>query len=247
MAIYVALHDRVYVGALDLTAYTRSINFGPIQAEPKEITTFNDGGFPVMVPGLISGQVDVGLMADYAAGAPDEYFWATNALGTQFPVSVAPNPAATDAAGDPAWFTRGITTQTTALGGSVGNVAEESLQIVTDTAVIRGVVGHPKAARTTTGNGTTIAYTGPTSTQRLYAAFHVTAYSGITNVIFKVQSDDNGGMSSPTDRITSSTFTGIGSQFTSVAGYGATENQHRVTWTITGVGSVTFAAFFGVL
>jgi len=132
-------------------------------------------------------------------------------------------------------------------GGTVGELAPFEYRFPYDTAIVRALVAHPVAARTTDGNGTAVALAGPTASQRLYAALHVTAYSGLTNVVFKIQSDDASGMASATDRITFTTVSGLTSQFASVAGSFSSETHHRITWDVTGSGSVTFVAAFGVI
>ena len=63
----------------------------------------------------------------------------------------------------------------------------------------------------------------------------------------KVQSDDAVGFPSATDRITFSTVTGVGSEFTSVAGAFNTETHLRASWTVSGTGSISFVVVCGVL
>jgi hypothetical protein len=116
-----------------------------------------------------------------------------------------------------------------------------------DTVTTRALVAHPSAARTADGTGTAVALTGPSATQRLYATLHVLAYTGFTNVVFKVQSDDSGAFSSATDRITFATVTGVTNEFASVAGSFSSETHMRAFWDVTGSGSVTFVMAFGVL
>jgi hypothetical protein len=133
------------------------------------------------------------------------------------------------------------------MAGAKGDVAGFEMSLAYDAAIPRGVVLATKAARTATGDGTAVALGGPTAAQRLYAGLHVFAYSGLTNIVVKVQSDDGAGFGSATDRITFATVTGTTSEWASVAGSFSSETHLRATWTVTGTGSCTFAVVCGVI
>jgi hypothetical protein len=85
-----------------------------------------------------------------------------------------------------------------------------------------------------TGNGDGTAYElgAVTATERVYAAVHIHAVDGGT-VAVKIQSDDNEGMASATDRITFSTSTGVTSQWKELAGP-VTDTWWRANWTYAG-------------
>lgn len=247
MATFIGVHNRVYFGHLDLSGLTNEVNFGTLTREMKDRTTFNDGGYTCVLPGEISGDAMVRGFNDWAADVLDDEISIAQ-LGSQYPITVAPNPTGTVTAGDACWLSRGLVGNYNPFGaGDKGEMAGFEFGIPYDTAIVQAKVAHPSAARTTTGNGTAVALTGPTASQKLYAALHVTAYSGLTNVVFKIQSDDGSGMATPTDRITFATVTGTTSEFASVAGSFSSETHHRITWTLTGAGSVTFACAFGVI
>jgi len=245
MGTYVAVNHRAYLAHLDASG-SEQIVFGPLNVAAVPFPSMADGGFLSHKPGLKSGEFMIDKWQDFAADVWDDELGLA-AIGSQYAFSVAPNVTGTETAGDPAWFSRGIATNYAPMSAAVGDPVKGPVSGVFDTVFVRGQVAHPKAARTATGTGTALVLAGPTAAQSLYVALHVTAYSGLTNVVFKVQSDDNPGFSSATDRITLSTVTGVTSQFTSVAGNFSTETHHRVTWTVTGAGSITFAAFVGVL
>jgi hypothetical protein len=245
MATFVGLHNQIYFAHLDLTGFANQVDIGGTR-DMRDSTTFADGGWSCVKPGIIRGQAVVSGFQDFAADALDDEL-SIGQLGSQYPLTVIPNPTGTVTAGDAAWMSRGIVDALTPFSGAIGDMATFKMSSAFDTAVVQAKVAHPKAARTATGNGTAIALAGPTSAQKLYAALHVTAFSGFTNVVFKVQSDDNGGFSSATDRITFTTVTGTTHQWSSVAGDFSTETHHRVTWTVTGTGSVTFVCVFGVI
>lgn len=245
MTTFANMHARAYIGHIDVTNSDK-VDFGTITVQAVPFTNFTSGGFTEMKPGLISGDFTVDAFQDFDADVMDDELGVA-ALGTQYPISVQPNPSGTETAGDAAWFSRGIITKYDPLGGAKGQAAKAITGAVYDTAVIRGYVAHPEAARTATGNGTIIAMTGPTTSQKLYAALHVTAFSGLTSLVVTVQSDDGAGFATPTTQATFATVTGTTSEWLSVTGYGATETHHRIVYTIVGTGSCTFAAFLGVL
>ena len=246
MASFVGLHNRIYLGHLDLTGKAHQVTFGPLNRAMQPSTTYADGGYACVTPGMISGAAGVNGYQDWAADALDDEISVAQ-LGTQYPFSVVPNPTGTVTDGDTAWLSRGVLGSLNPMSGAKGEMAGFEKTLAYDTAISQGKVAHALAARTSTGTGTAVALTGPSATQRLYAGLHVTAYSGLTNVVFKIQSDDSSGMSSATDRITFSTVTGTTSEWSSVAGSLSSETHWRVKWTVTGSGSVSFFCAFGVV
>lgn len=242
MATFVATDVKPYLGPLDLTAVTERVSFGDLTADKVPFHNMAAGGHQEWKPGLIRGAMTVNLYQDHAAGVLDD----TITLGTQFAFTGLPNVGNTQTAGDPVYLSRGYVGKYAPRQGAVGQAAKAGLTLPYDTKIIRGLLGHPATARTSDGNGTAVALTGPTATQSLYATLHVIAYSGFTNVVIKVQSDDSGAFGSATDRITFTTVTGLTSQFASVAGNFSTETHHRVNWDVTGSGSITFVVAFGV-
>lgn len=248
MSAFVATASQVFVGHLDLTSLANEIMFGPLNRAMQPCTTFSDGGYSCVKPGLMSGLAVVKGYQDFADGVLDDEI-SVGQLGAQYPVAWAPNDdGLVAAAGDPAWFSRGLVGKLNPLGsGTTGEMAGFEYEFPFDAAIVQGKVAAAKAAVTGDGNGTAVALAGPSASQRLYAALHVTAFSGFTDVVFKVQSDDGVGMASATDRITFTTVTGTTSQFASVAGDFSTETHHRITYDVTGTGSCTFFAVFGVI
>jgi hypothetical protein len=246
MASFVGLHNRIYTSYLDLSGLANSTTFGPVSRVMVPATTYNDGGFATVAPGLVSGEGMVSGFQDWADGVLDDEL-SLGQLGSQYPHTVIPNPTGTVAAGDVCWFSRGVVSSLQPFAGAVGDLAAFELALAFDTAPVQGLVAHPKAARTANGDGTAVALAGPTAAQKLYAGLHVFAYSGLTNIVVKIQSDDSSGMGSATDRITFATVSGVTSEFKSVAGSFSSETHHRVSWAVTGSGSCTFAVVFGVI
>lgn len=248
MGSFVGTADRVYVNQLDLSGISNEVQFGTLTRTMKPCTTFNDGGFTCVRPALISGAAMIKGYQDYATGIFDDTISVAQ-LGSQYPVTVIPNPTGTVTAADTCWMSRALVGTLNPLAGSKGDMAGFELGMPYDTAIVQAKVAAPSAVVTTTGNGTAVAMAGPTASQKLYCALHVFAYSGFTNVVFTVESDDNSGFTTPTVRATFATATSLatGPQFISVAGAFNTETHHRIVRTVSGVGSITFAAAFGVI
>lgn len=246
MAAFIGLYDRVLLGPLDLSGLAREVHFGDLTRQMKPATTFNDGGFACVLPGLISAQATVKGNQDFATGVLDDQI-SVGQLGSQYPFTVIPSPTGTVTAADPCWLSRGVLSKLNPLDGSKGDVGSFDLSVDYDTIITAGKVLHPAAARTATGTGTAVAQAGPTAAQKLYAGLHVTAFSGLTSLVVTVESDDNSGFTSATTRITFATATGVTSEFASIVGSFVSETHHRVKYTIVGTGSVTFSAAIGVI
>lgn len=245
MTTFVALHRKSYLGVLALAGNTRDVGYS-LKAAMQPCTSYLDGGWECVRPGLKSGTITFDGFQDFAVASVDDTIGVAG-VGGQNVISVYENPTGTVTAGDHARISRGVITAYEPIRGAIGEMAGLMIGAKFDTVVPEALVLHAEAARTATGTGTAVAMTGPTSAQRLYAALHVTAWSGLTSLVVKVQTDDNSGFTSATDRITFSTATGTTSEWSSVAGAFNTETHVRVSYTIVGTGSVTFNVAAGVL
>lgn len=244
MASFVGVSDKIYLAHLDLTGLTRQVDFGPLKIDFKECTTFADGGFQCFKPGLISGDASLNAYQDFAADVLDDEISAGQ-LGNQYALSVAPNPTGTLAVGDPAVITRGVLSEL-GMPFEKGEMATDMLKVAYDTAAARAKVGHLATAVTTSGSDSAIALAGPTSSQTLYSALHVIAYSGFTAVTVSIESDDNVNFTSATTRLTHTAVTAVGNEWKSAVGGWSSETHHRVRTTASGSGSVTYFLAFGI-
>jgi hypothetical protein len=243
MAAQALTNVQVLVGSVDLSPFSGSIDpTGSTEMKPAD--NFAAGGYAVVLPGLSTFETAIAGNADYATGGINQTF-SDAQRGQQYAYGIAyAGTAATF--GDAAVFSRGLLQSLKFATGKVGDVAQFAMGLKSDTAQIGGVVGAPLVSRTTSGlTGTAIAMAGPTANQKLYAGLYVTAAAG-TNLAVKVQSDDNSGFTSATDRITFSTVSATGWQFSSVAGDFSTETHLRVTATIAS-STFSFAVFLGVM
>lgn len=247
MATFVGVHNQVFVGSLDLTGYANRVNFGDLTRAMQTCTTFADGGYSCVKPGLISGMATVEGYQDFAADGVDASLSVAQ-LGTAFPITVFPNPTGTVAVGDRAWLSRGVTAKLSPLGsGTKGEMAGFAIESAYDTAIVQGYVAHTATSVTTSGSDSGIALAGPTASQSLYAALHVTAFDSLTGLTVKIESDDGAGFASATERIVFSTASGATYEWKSVAGDFSSETHVRVNYTLTGSGSTTFAVALGVI
>lgn len=243
MAVYAQTNVGILVDALNVAGFANELSL-TATADELDFTTFASGGWRQKKPGLAMFAASVKGFQDYATTGVDPVYPITG-LGGQSTVTIAPTGGA--AVADPVFFGSGVLTTYTPLMGAVGEPASFDLGWSGSAQLVRGQMLHPVAARTATGNGTTTTFTTPTATQTLYASFHVLAVSGTGSIVFTVQTDDNSGMTTPTTRLTSQTFTGVGAGTASLAGALAGETHIRVVYTITGFTSVTFAVASGVL
>lgn len=132
-------------------------------------------------------------------------------------------------------------------GATVGEMLRFSVSGEASGELVRGSI-LLNATKTLTGNGTAFNVGAASSTQKLYAALHVIAASGTSPTLdVKVQSDDASGFGTPTDRITFSQATAIGSQWATPVNGAITDNWWRINYTIGGTGpSFTFVVFIGI-
>lgn len=251
MASQVALTGGIYVGNADVSTYTDDVMVGPMTIDMKPFPNYGSGGNMVFKPGLFAMSVQVSGANDYAAAALDATINVGNAR-TQYPFSAVPGIGLTAiAAGDRAYLTRGFLQAVQAGPFQIGEIVGYQFNITGDTAGVRGVVGAPRAVRSSTLTGTAIALAGPSSSQNLYAALHVFATTGSPTLDVVVQSDDAVGFPSPTARITfaqaTSTVNANWYQWGTPVGNFAAETHLRVVGTFGGTGSIDYAVTFGVL
>jgi hypothetical protein len=226
----------ILVGGLAVESNTNQFAMEP-QLRVNPATTFGSGGFAEVRPGLLSASLALQGYTDFASGAIAEYLGVVPA--SEYVVTVA-TPGTT--AGDVSWLMRVRPTDLQTVGGEVGVMAPFMLNASGNAPFGRGSLLHPVTTRSANGNGTAVALAGPTASQSLYVALHVTATTGGGTWTVKVQSDDSSGMSSATDRVTFATFTAQGWQWSSVAGAFDTETHLRATWSVTG-GTTPTATF----
>lgn len=184
-------------------------------------------------PGLISGTVTHNGFIDTTAGlrtiAASSINVDDSVVSTIAPAGNTVNNMAFMAVADLASFTvDAVVTDTTPI--VINSQPDDGVDI--------GFLLHALVAETADGNGTGLDNTALTSAGAV-ANLHVTAYSGFTSVVFKVQhSTDN---SVWADLITFTTVTGLTQERLKTTSTTTVNRYLRSFWDVTGAGSVTFA------
>lgn len=119
------------------------------------------------------------------------------------------------------------------LGGAVGEAFPFDVELEGQADLVAGTIIH-NALRGLTGAGTVYNLGAPSASQRWFAALHVLTLTGGGTLTVKVQSDDNAGMTSPTDRGTFAAKSGLGAEIISAVGIGGGDIHWRTSWTLTG-------------
>ena len=241
MPVYAQTSLSIAVDTLEISGFADTIDI-TATADVADCTTYSAGGNKVFAVTLATATVDVEGFSDFAltgtdANLPLSGFGASRLVTTSVPGTTA---------GDPAFIAEGPGHNRTPWGGSVGALSRFKYGFQASGKLIRGALLHPSAARTASGTGTAVAFTTPTAIQSLFASFHLLSVTGAGTITFTVQTDDNVGFTTPTTRITSTSFAAVGKQFTSLAGALATETHVRVIWTIVGFTSCSFIVAAGV-
>ena len=154
------------------------------------------------------------------------------------------------AAGEIAYFTRG-TALKYQIGGKIGDMFPFSgAAYAQGEPCVRGTILQNGAI--TTSSSTTARQLGAVgATQYLFAAIHciATTGSGDRTITVKVQSDDNSGFSSPTDRITFTAFTtAIGAQFATAVAGPITDTYWRLNFAVSATSAnMYFIGSVGIL
>ncbi|WIM97703.1 hypothetical protein ACTOB_001251 [Actinoplanes oblitus] len=237
MSKFVLKGTRLFVNAVDLTSVNNKVEL-MAEVDEQESTAFNPDSATEVWREVLGGIISSKCSAEgqWEAGDPgkvDDAAWA--ALGAIGPVTICPvgGPVA---AGDLAYLTTMLAGDYQ-IGDQVGNVAPWSLDATGSSPLVRGAALHPPGtARTSTGNGTAVQLGALAADQALYVNLHVLSASGTTpSITVKVQSDDNSGMTSPTDRATFTAATTRDAQTAKIVG-AITDDYWRIAWTISGTG-----------
>lgn len=248
MAKGVLKNVRLFTGGCDLTGQSNKLELGG-EFEKKDVTNFGSpmdaGGnmWSEVMAGLGSAKVTAG--GQWSAGDAsqvDDAAWV--GLGGAGPWTACPIAATV---GSVAYLVNGLQGDYQFLG-QVGDVAPWQASVNSTWPLVRGTILHPPGtARTATGNGTGVQQGAVLAAQTVYAALHVLSVSGTTpSMTVKIQSDDNAGFASPTDRITFTAATAQGGQIMRLAGP-VTDDYWRATWTISGTApSFLFVVSLGI-
>lgn len=240
MAKRVLTNAGIYIGAYELSGYSNAVQ---LQGGPDiiDVTGFSSGGYREFVAGLISNNFSAAGFNDWEN--VDAILF--DKIGDTDEVLTLCDPNET---GGVSFFMRGVEGQYEA-GLALGQAASFSMSGSVSTGpIVRGTVMHRATAATSTANGTGYQLGAVASTKSLYGALHVFSIAGTDTPTLgvKIQSDDNSGFTSATDRLTFTNATAVGSEWKSASPGAITDDYWRAVLTISGTDpSFGFIVSFG--
>lgn len=225
--------SRVLLNATHQSGQISGYSVAGARAYGECTTLLDEGG--KYVPGLRSGSLSVQGRFNSDAGALDEVFQAVigtdnGALWTVCPAGYALGSPCFIVASDPSGY---------AVDASVSDVVGLTIEATPDDGVDRGVVLHALGAETADGDGTSVDGAASSASGGV-ASLHVTAFTGLTSAVIKIQ--DSSDDSTFADLITFTSVTGTTFERSTVAG--TVDRYLRVSVDVTGTGSLTFLAAF---
>ncbi len=233
----VVLKDlKLLWGSYDFASQFQSTKFSLNQETPGT-SAFGDSTRVVAGGGLWTANWSGSGKIEYGTGTVDEQFGALSSADKL--VSIAPEGLTLT---NTSYSLDTLQSSFSPIQGSVGDILIFNIEAMARGPAYRGEL-NMTGTKSGVETGTGIQIGAPSATQICFVAAHVTAFTG-TDCTVKLQSDDNSGMSSATDRVTLTQFTGIGSEVGTVAGsiaddYWAVDLSGTFT-------SVTLQAFIGL-
>lgn len=221
MPHFVYTNAKIFLAHFDLSSHLNSVQVG-LNQELQDKTTFGSS-FRGRLPGLKGMNFGIAGFSDFVDDGQDEVI-ASKVAVADVPLLVGPRGAAV---GDVAYFgpvAHAEYGHQVAIGETAKFTASGELS---SHQWVRGAFLRDPVAFTGTFNGGAVQLGAVGATQKLFAAIHVLAFTG-TSFVIKVQSDDNAGFSSPTDRITFTTVAGLGSEFAAPVAGPITDDYWRM-------------------
>jgi len=206
MAKFVFNDGKVFSGGYDLSSHITSVNLD-ITAEELDATTINSGGFKSKLGGIKDSTLQLDGFYEAGANKPDALLGAS--VGNELLVTTVPDAGV----GNTAYFmkSRLFSYQ---MFGAVGEIAPFSIsKSQSSDVVVQGKV-QIDGALTASGNSPGVQLGAVGATEKCFVGIHCYGVSGTSTptITFKLQSDDNASFTSPTDRITFTGITAIGSE-----------------------------------
>ena len=223
MAHFPYLNNKIVLGPYDLSGDMNSVTIARTQEGLSDDTFSASKTFKARIGGLGDGVIGMAGLIELTDDGQDEIL-STNISLSNIPILIS-FPGAADF--DRCKFGK-IQQGSYNRGGNVGQRAEWTAEGKISSYVLTDGNIMATGAKTTTFNGTARQLGALSATQKLYATLHATAKTTFTSAVFKVQSDDNSGFTTPTDRITFSTVTGLTSEFATPVSGAITDDWWRV-------------------
>ena len=231
MASFVQNNVGLYWGGYSLASDFNAIGLD-LAGNPVEDTTYGDS-----TVSSASGLSSVTLEGEGYWNSSTDSVLHTSLGSDDTIVTVTP---VSSAVGQRAIFTKLTTAEYNPIaGGTVGEMLafKVSGEGRGEKAVHGEIMIAPGTARTSGASSDVNNLGAVSATQSIYSGLHVLAASG--SLVCTVKSDSASGFSSPTTRITHSTFSAVGAEMKSAAG-AITDAYWRVDFTVSGSGSFDF-------
>lgn len=233
MATQVVKNRPSWLGSLNIGDYasTLAMEYG---AEAADNTVLTD-----VYRSNAGGLLTFGFSADTYADYTSADLAIFNGVNTAVPLTFSTGTGADD---EKAFMINALQVSATPISGTVGDMAGTNISGNAVGRLVQGIIEFNGSATTTaTTTGSQIG--AVSAVESIYANLHVTAATGSAlNVV--VQSDNNSGFTSPTNRITFTSATTVTSQNLNLAG-AITDDYWRISYTVSG-GSFTFAVALGI-
>ena len=227
MAKFVFNDGKVFAGGYDLSSNITSVNLD-ISADELDATTINSGGFRSRLGGIKDSSLTMDGFFEAGANKPDALLGAS--VGSELVVTTVPDAGV----GNTAYFLKSTLFSYNILG-AIGEITPFTVsKSGSSDVVVRGTI-QLDSSLTASGNSTGTQLGAVGATEKCYAGIHCYSVAGTSTptITFKLQSDDNSSFTSPTDRITFTGITAIGSAFQSVSGT-ITDQYWRLNYVISG-------------
>ena len=228
MAKLIMRDQKVWLGAFDLSGVANSLAV-EIGADARDVSTLGNAT-RIHLAGLKTLAAGMQGWFDTAGGLDQELF---DRIGlADAPMSYAPVGAAE---GDAAFSFLALHAQYSPQG-AVGEVFafNAAALAASGDGLVQGTLMH-NSAETATANGTGQQLGAAAAGQKLFGALHVLDVSGGTPTLdVTVESDDNGGFTTPTTQITFAQQVAAGYEWAAPIAGPITDDWWRLAWTITG-------------
>lgn len=227
-------NSRVFVNERHVSAQLTGWSVGHSR-QYSEVTSIVETAAK-FIPGLMTGSLGLQGLFDSAQFLESEAASAMGAVDNGLLITVCPY---TTVLGARAMFCP-TDPESVAVDAALAAAVTLAVDTVPDAMVDMGVVLHDHTAETADDDGDSVDR-GASSPNGAAASLHLTAYTGLTNIIVKIQDSPDDAIWS--DLITFSTATAATYQFLTVAG--TVDRYVRASWNVTGTGSATFLVALG--
>lgn len=234
MAELVYKDCKLYIDKYDLSGFHNTLNLN-YTADIRDKTAFGDSTRSKLAGLKMIDATHSGWWESDGSSAPDDVLFSNVSLANKT-MTVCPTDGA---AGSLAYFLQSTQGEYSP-GGNIGDLMAFNFAASGEGDLIRGVI-LDTGSKSSSGNSSGIQQGAVLATQYVYAAMHVISVSGTNPTLdVKVQSDDNAGFTSATDRITFTQATATTSEWSTPKAGPITDDYWRINYTIGGTDTPTF-------